>query len=273
MTADSNTQADNPRQCRMAMQISPKALDVTITPVVADTGLRQFSIPLNPSEEPLKALEDAIYSTPDILADYDRVDLLIRTEAYTVVPPGMSREGAEACARITMIPGNDDCPVVTVDRHEIADVVWSAPANIMNFLARTFRNAPVKCHITPLIHYLARRASMSSNGRLYAHFAGDRVDLIGFDAECNLIAAVTHTIASDTDALYFIMAVARQSGIDVVNDEILLGGDASRRLSMMPVLSRYAAKVLPVIFPSAALRAGREAIKAPFPLIILPLCE
>ena len=273
MTADSNIPTENSRQCRMAMQLSPRTLDVTITPMDADTGLRQISIPLNPSEESLKAVEDAIYATSEILADYGRVDLLMRTDAYTLVPAGVSRDVAEDCARITMLTHDVDCPVVTIDRHDTADVVWCAPANIMNFLARTFRNAPVQCHISPLISYFAQRSGMSNGCRLYAHFAGDKVDLIGFNAKGNLRAAVTHTVDTDTDALYFIMAVAQQIGLDVVNDEILLGGDASRRLSVMPLLSRYAAKVLPVIFPSAVLRSGHEAFKAPFPLIILPLCE
>jgi hypothetical protein len=45
------------------------------------------------------------------------------------------------------------------------------------------------------------------------------------------------------------------------------------REAIMPELRRYINYVMPVIFPSAMFRAGREAMNAPFELIVLPLCE
>lgn len=64
-----------------------------------------------------------------------------------------------------------------------------------------------------------------------------------------------------------------QTGLDAATDNIYLCGDTSARLALAPELSRYAANVLPFIFPSAALRGGHDALKAPFPLILIPLCE
>ncbi len=43
------------------------------------------------------------------------------------------------------------------------------------------------------------------------------------------------------------------------------------RKAVTPLLRRYVASVLPAIFPSALYRAGREAMNAPFNIVILPL--
>lgn len=257
----------------MALQLSPQAVHVVLTSMVADASLQQFEVPLNPSVPYTKALEDAVYSTPALLADYGRVDIVVRNSAYTVVPPSVDAAGAVAAARCAQLAEGDTPVAINSDNADIARVAWTLPEDVANFVARTFRNAPTLCHLTPLLRYLSARAGRGNTAKLFAHFVREEVDIVVFAAYGSLLLAATHPVATDTDGLYFVMACARMAGLDLVNDEILLCGDAARRLSLMPVIGRYAAKVMPMIFPSAALRAGREAFKAPFPLILLPLCE
>ncbi len=274
MTAENEISIDSPRLWRMALQLSPLAVDVVLSSLVADATLRQFSITLNPSQPYLKVVEDAIYSTPEILGDYGHIDIVLRTDSYVTVPREFSDDEALACGRYAQLDNNSERALeLSVDSTDCAKIVWAMDSDLRNFLARTFRNAPLQCHITPLLHYLSRQSHLGNSSKLYAHFSGDRVDILAFAANGALSLAVTHTVLSDTDALYFIMACARQAGLNVMNDEILLCGDPSRRIALMPLISRYAARVMPLIFPSAALRAGREAFNAPFPLILIPLCE
>lgn len=273
MTEENTTGMENTRLWRMALQLSPQAVNVVLTSMVADSSLRQFGLPLNPSMPYMKAVEDAIYSTPEILADYGHIDLLVRTDAYTVVPASFPDDVASACGTYMQLCNADEPAELLSDRSGDASVVWAISTELRNFLARTFRNAPVQCHIATLLRYLSRQARHGNTRKLYAHLTADSVDIMVFDAGGSLRLAVTHPAPTDTDALYFIMACARQAGLDVMNDEIVLCGDATRRTTMMPLAGRYASRVMPLIFPSAALRAGREAFQAPFPLIIMPLCE
>jgi hypothetical protein len=53
----------------------------------------------------------------------------------------------------------------------------------------------------------------------------------------------------------------------------LVCGDVALREQIMPELRRFVNYVMPVIFPSTMFRAGKEALNAPFELILLPLCE
>lgn len=273
MSSDNETNTENTRLWRIALQLAPQALSVVQTSTVADASLRRFTLPLDPSQTSLRALEEAVYSMPELLGDFDRTDIIVRTGSYIVVPGELSDDDALSAAAYAQLDNSDDPSTLVIDRTDSATVVWSIDSDIRNFLARTFRNVPVQCHVSPLLRYLRRRSESGNTAKLYAHLTGDSIDIIIFSADNRLLLAVTHTAETDTDALYFIMATARHAGLDLTSDEILLFGDAARRMSLMPLVSRYAARVMPLIFPSAALRAGREAFKAPFPLILLPLCE
>lgn len=253
------------------MQLSEKAVHVAVSSMVADGTLTQFAIPLNASSAPLKALEDAVYSTPELLLDYGRVDILFATTAYTMLPADFDDEAARSAAACAAIAADTD--EILIDRTDSAAIAWAVDSGIVNFIARTFRNAPLQCHITPLLRYLCRRAAIGNTAKLYAHISEAHIDIICNAPGGALALAATHPLESDTDALYYILACASEAGLDLRSDEILLCGDSSRRHSIANLLGRYAARVMPLIFPSAALRSGREAFKVPFPLIVMPLCE
>lgn len=75
------------------------------------------------------------------------------------------------------------------------------------------------------------------------------------------------------DAIYYIMACRDMLKLDAQDNELLIAGDNSLRDAITPTLREYLAYVMPVIFPSSMFKAGKDAMKAPFDLIVLPLCE
>jgi len=268
---------DNPRLWRLALELSPGVLHAVITSTVADSSLIYRRLPLDTSLPLHKALEEIVYATPELLADYGKIDILIDNDCYTLVPADADCDCA-AIAEITQLGKVDDEDLAVEEDAPVSGVkvVWTLPEKTRQFLARTFRNAPARHSLTMLLAYWSRKDEMSNRAKVFAHLTDGtprRLDLAAYDAGGRLVMATTKTWAADTDALYYILASARTAGFETENDELLLCGDSSLRLAITPLLTRYVRHVLPLIFPSAALRAGKEAFKAPFPLIILPLCE
>lgn len=272
MTSENKQEIEEPRLWRLGIELTPQMLHIVRSSTVEDSSLRRTSIPLS-GDDYLKALEEAVYATPDLLADYGRTYIVVRTDAFTVIPRDADDDFTRLCVDAACLVDDEVPSETVVDDAELAKIAWTLPADLAGFLARTFRNAPFQCHMTPLLRFFSRRTAMGNSAKLFAHIEGGYLDIVAFRPGGRLNLAVTHAIETDTDALYFIMACAKEAGMDLRTDEILLCGDPDRRLSLMPLIGRYAARVMPIIFPSAALRSGREAIKAPFPLIILPLCE
>lgn len=263
----------------MAMQLERGLLRAVMWSTVADGTLTQFSLPLDPALSGHKALEEAVYAAPVLLADFASVQIVVRASHFMIVPEGLD---ADLCLQ------GADYALLSADKGEVdtrtdalpgtgAKIVWQQDSGTASFLARTFRNPSVMCHISPLIRFFSRRANIGNRGKLYAHFhecAGlRRLDIVAFGHDGKPALAATHPLNSEDDAVYYIVASMRRAGLDPAEDEALLCGHAPTREAIMPRLRRYVPEAMPVIFPSAALRAGHEALNAPFPIILLPLCE
>ena len=281
---DTTPAIENPRLYRLALQVDTDALRAVVWSTVEDSTMLTFSIPLDPTLSGHKALEEAIYAAPVLLSDFAGVDIVIHTQAYMVVSADLDEDTLRIAADYCRLTLSDDAPAsgdAIIHRDNIRsiglDVAWAIAADTDRFLARTFRNPKIHSHIALLMRYFGRKSILGNSGKVYAHFSGQgtsgSIDVIAFGTNGRLTCAFTHPAQAPTDSLYYIMAAMKYAGLDPRTDEVLLCGDAATRDIMMPLLRRYAAYVMPVIFPSAALRAGREAFNAPFPLVILPLCE
>jgi len=268
---------DNPRLWRLALQLSPGVLHAVMTSTVADSSLIYRRLPLDTALPLHKALEEIVYATPELLADYGKIDILVDNDSYTIVPADTYLDRV-AVADITQLCKSDDEALAVAEDAPASGVkvVWALPEKARQFLARTFRNAPARHSITMLLTYWGRKDEMSNRAKVFVHLTDGnprRLDLAAYNTGGRLVMATTKSWSTDTDALYYILASARMGGFDPESDELLLCGDNSLRPAVTPLLLRYIRHVMPLIFPSAALRAGKEAFKAPFPLIILPLCE
>ncbi len=267
-----------PQLWRLALQLERGLLRAIVWSTVEDSTMLQFSMPLDPTQPGHKALEEAVYAAPALLSDFGRVDIVVRTASYMAVPDVLDEDMRRRIADYTCLSSESETDELMTDTTTIGvSVIWTLDSGTAGFLARTFRNPRVMCHISPLLRYFSRKTLLGNSGKLYAHFhecGGQReLDIVTFGTDGKPALAATHTIGSDDDALYYILASIQQAGLDTRNDEILLCGHAASRDAVMPRLRKYAAYVMPVIFPSAAFRAGHEALRAPFPLVILPLCE
>ncbi len=223
---------------------------------------------------PLKAVEDAVYANPLLLTNFGRTDVVFRSGDFAVVPSGLADDatGLDLSRQDREIL-RDSIPSLGVD------VVWSAESASLNFFRRTFHNARLHHHLSPLLRYFSRQTDLGNSGKMYVHFNGDsttgveEVDVAVFGTGGRLMFANTFVCRAVDDAVFYILSAASLSGFDLSADRMFVCGRASSRDEAMTSLRRFANYVMPVIFPSAMLKAGREAVNAPFPLIILPLCE
>ena len=272
-----STLIENPRLWRLILGVTPGALHAVMISTVADASMIYKRLPLDTSMPLHRAIEEVVYANPDLLADFGKINILVDTPAYTLVPADADCT-PENIAEITQIGySGTETPAVSADvAASGVQTVWAMPEQARQFLARTFRNAPVQHSLTMLLKYLGRKGELTNRARVFAHLTDGsprRMDIIAYDSAGKLTMSTSKEWETETDARYYIIATARTAGFDAETDELLLCGDSSLRHAVTSALSRYVRHVMPLIFPSAALRAGKEAFKAPFPLIILPLCE
>lgn len=259
----------------MAVRVAPEGIDMVLHSLTEDNSVITRHIPVPAGiTDPMKGVEEAVYDAPLLLADFNRTDCVVDAHRYILLPSeGVTPEVVEALTR-ALYPDDADNLEAIVNPLSPLDctlVAW-IPLHLAHFLRRTFNNPPIIHHLTPFCRYFAAKSKLGNSGKMYANFRQGYVDLIAFGHN-GLLAANSYRVRENTDSLYYIMALRKEFGFDGENDQLLICGEPEMREAMIPLLREYVPYVMPVIFPSTAIRGGEEATRAPFNLIVLPLCE
>lgn len=261
-----------PQMSRLALCVGADMLDVVVTSKVEDNSMIWRRIPLSgTSGSTTRALEEAVYDNPLLLAPFSRTDIVFDTCRFLVVPADRATDDRADAMLETLYPGVEFEPLV----NEIpgnAVIASAVDADLMRFTGRTFPEARRMHRLTPLCRYFGGRNRGGNGGRMHVHLHGNFVDIVAYSTGY-LLTANTFEAADISDALYFILAAAAGISFDDNVDRMMLSGDAGRREALMPMLRKYYPHAMPAIFPSAMLRAGSQALAVPFELSLLPICE
>ena len=127
MTTASEPAIEKPQYWRLLLDIEADTLHALATSTVADATMQCFSIPLNPTLTPQAALREAVYSTPALLSDFGRIDIVIASDRFAVLPAAIDTETADAAADIAAIAadGSDATVNISPARGSGAAVAWT----------------------------------------------------------------------------------------------------------------------------------------------------
>lgn len=262
-----------PRLWRLALRIDANALHVVLFCMVEDNSLIYREIELDKAApDPLSALENAVYENPLLLADFAKVDCVVESACFTVVPASITSDEVREKIMAKMFDGFDGEIVANELPGQNATILMGLDAAIAGFLRRTFNNPRIHHHLAPLCRYFHVKSRLGNTCKMYAYMRRGSMDVMAFGKD-TLLLANTFTYRDPMDAVYYILSCRKLLGFDAVTDEMFLSGDNASREAVTPVLRRYISCVMPVIFPSSMFKAGRDSMNAPFDLIVLPLCE
>ncbi len=264
---------DNPQLWKLALRVEKTALQVVLYNIIEDNSLIYRKIEFDKASTSLqKSLEEAIYENPLLLSDFARIDCVIETDCFAIVPPEISTIEVQEKIISASFPEFDGeivpCPIT----EQSATIVMGVESEIIGFIRRTFNNPRLHHHLSPLCRYFMHKSQAGNSTKMYACISQGNIDVMAF-AGGNLLMANTFAYRYPIDAVYYIMACRQILKLDNSSNELFLAGSPSARESIASTLRQHLTYVMPVIFPSAMFKAGKEAMKAPFDLIVLPLCE
>ena len=263
----------DPRLWRLALRINETKLHVVLFCSVEDNSLIYREISLDSAVSSMqKAIEEAIYDNPLLLSDFARVDCIIETDKFTIIPSEIDNTDVQEKIFSETFPTFEGAVVENKLKELDASILMGVDEELINFLQRTFHNACIQHHLAPLCTYFNRKSRLGNAGKMYAHIHDNKLDLLAFGKD-SLRFANTFDFREPIDAIYYIFACREMLQLDAGSDELFIAGDNSMREAITPTLREYLAYVMPVIFPAAMFKAGKDALNAPFDLIVLPLCE
>lgn len=274
-----DVRTDNPEMWNLLLRLSGDALEAVAYSVVEDGSLvrRRFGLGVVQPRQWLGAVEGVIYDNPALLSDFRRVYCVVETREYAVVPTALTETEGDQESRLRLLfgeafPASGLEAVAEPTGMRGATVIAGFTPELRSFIGRTFQRVSMTSHISALCRYTAPRTGQGNKPRMIANIRPSSLDVIVSDGG-SLLAANTFSFATDADAVYYLLALRKRLGLDPRSDELLLAGNQQTRERLTPMLRTYVGRVMPMIFPPQMFKAGKEAMLAPFDLIISPLCE
>lgn len=269
-----------PRLYNLAMRLEQDNLHVLLYRSGEPESMVYRAIPLDTPAPTLESrLEETVYDNPLLLADFNHITVIVDTIRYAVIPD-KATEGDTLFAEVIadrMLPDSDYDSRMELSFTPMspagASVAVKFPDRLLAFLRRTFNNPDIYPSIVPLSRYFFDSSRIGHSGKIYVNLRRGGLDLIAFAGD-RLDLANTFSFRESADAIYYIMAVRDMLvGRDGDDRELLISGDDTLRDEITATLREYVGYVMPAIYPPTLAGAPKDALKAPFDLIIVPLCE
>ncbi len=260
---------------RLVLMVSDSSLSVALYPPVAREEIIWRRFEFDPSTpDRLRAIEDVVYDNPLLLCDFKRVDCIIDSRSYLILPPELSVEDNQVLMDSSGMKFDIDSAIVTQLTNN-AMIVQAFDSNVVSFLKRTFYNIEFSSKISVLTKYFLSHDLNHSGRRAFALADATRLTFIAFDS-LKLLAANEFDYRKATDAAYYILASMQQLGLDPQDSEITLSTHrdlSDDDASLQSLLKPYVKTLRTVSFPTLRYRATRSTLQIPFPLLVLPICE
>ena len=227
----------------------------------------------SPDQAVHKKLEAAIYDNRFFLYDFGKRRFLIDSTRFVIVPEEFTAgENARAEKYFRNLYPNDKSVVAVDHIPEVgADIAYGIDPAIDSFLRRTFDNPPTQHALTPIIKFLRQKDIYGAERKMYAYVCDRCLEIVAL-RNGRLFFANRFDFSTETDALYYIINVWRTLEKND-SDELHIMGDKEQKKALLPELRKYVKTVIQTIFPAQLLKLGKNAMTAPFDLIVIPLCE
>lgn len=268
MKALSKDLIENPELWRLSLMTGDKGISVFACPVVGEGSVISEYLPYDATvSSRASAIEDAVYANPMLLLPFRKVDIVFDAVKTAVVPVDVQPDDFGR-----MLNLGSECVLREAPLDSREKLIYAVDRGVDNFVSRTYDMGSRHHVLEVLNRYCMRKKQSLAAARMYINIGVDTLDILVYNRLG--LCALQHVACTSADeCVYRALAVFKQCGLDADYDEIVVSGNSERRHHLMAELSRFIANVLPAIFPSAAYHGDSTAHKAPFPLVILPLCE
>ena len=269
MKRKSNIAIQHPEVWEVLVSIDDGQMDyVLFTPTVANSlifGNIGFS------DLSMQGLEDAVYDTPELLNDYQRVRIMVHSRHFVLLPEDTNDDDCAMLVR-QAFPDDDGDSAVSLVPTGGVKIAYLMPRGMLAFLGRTF-NYPLICHpLMPLCGYFKGMDKGDDTSRMFLHLGDGNMDLAIY-RNGGLQCANSYPFTNAADAVFFALSAWRAHAMDQLSDEVQFSGIGEQSTEVAAMLREYVKNVMPAAFPAAAMQLGRHAMQAPLDLVLLALCE
>jgi hypothetical protein len=217
-----------------------------------------------------QALKDAFFEHVFFSYPYKHVYIMCVNRLYTLAPKPVF---AETCKETLMsfvfaTPGHKMLhePLPALE----AEMVYGFPEELYSFCCRSLIRPQFTHALTPILLHWRERNLLCFRKQLYVSVHENIMDAACYDKGA-LTFLNSFDIGNAVDLLYYMLYIWKQTGMDQVEDELLLFAPASLHQELKRTLHKYVNHVVPVESPRTTAETGTARV--PQEIVSLFGCE
>jgi hypothetical protein len=218
------------------------------------------------------SLKEFFFMNECLTWTYKRTYLLYLTPQYTLVPEDMIQDKQ----RFQFLSFNFSFPEKRCLSNYVKDekikLIFGMNEDVYEFCARTLTNPLFIHHITSPLIMLNKQIRNENLNYVFILLHHKMVDILCLKGK-KLLLVNSFEFEHLNDLLYYILCVWKQTGMDQLNDMLLLSGEINLCTRITTTLQAYICHIGRIEIPAKAYLLGSEIRQAPMDLILLLVCE
>jgi hypothetical protein len=264
--------AENAGKYKMSIRLASDGFSFVCRSIEKEDVFAYGKFDFESSKPYASSLKDTFFDNEWLSYPFKSVSVLQVTNQFLLVP----NEYYDEDKKKELMKYAFSAPVSHLLVDEIkgsdAKLLFGMENDIYEFCSRSLFNPKFHHHLSPMITYWNTGGSASLDTRLYVCVRDANMDLLLYN-EGGITFANSFAVEQSSDAVYYILYVWKQLGLDQRNDCLRFVGEEKLLSPISEEVKKYVKKVSVQDVPTEALLLGGEVLKSSFDLICLSLCE
>lgn len=220
----------------------------------------------------VSSLKELFFSHDFFTWSYRKVQVISVSPGYTLVPERLFDEACKDQLLAFNVSLADQHGLTNVLKEEDARLAFGLSEEIYQFCSRSLARCEFIHHQTPQLWLWKKQSEVSEGRQMFIVLHAQLMDIACYDRG-KLLFVNSFPADQPEDALYYILYVWRQAGLDQMRDALYIYGNSLKRNKITGPLRTYIRAVHTLQIPSEAYLMGTGVFQASFDLIALLLCE
>lgn len=181
---------------------------------------------------------------PWLLNGFKRVDVIITTEKFTLVPSSLF-DSSTAHEMLSFNVPLQDNQIVRTDILRMADarMIYAIDPKLEKVLNRLAPSPRIRHHLTPLIEKALSQSKNKNNKSIAVHIRQGQFDLIAVE-NGKLLLANVFEYHSPEDFIYYILFAAEQLRLNPEEFELNISGEVEQDSALIKIAGKYVRNVI-----------------------------
>lgn len=263
--------ADSAERYSLSIRLSSDGLSFVCHSKEIDDSFRYGKVDFDSSKSFVTALKDFFFENEWLSYPYKHISVLQVTNQYILTPQSYYDEKKNKELLQYAFSKPVSLPLANQINGMEAYMVFGMEEEVYEFCSRSLLNPKFYHHLSPVLSYWNKHYRISLNSEMFVFVHPGMIDIIHYE-DCKITFANSFLYEQSSDAVYYILYVWKQLGLDQQKDRLQFIGEDILIAPLEETIKKYVRFVSIQDMPTEALLLGGEVLKSSFDLICLSLC-